>query len=381
MDKHEVLPFKVGQLAEARSFLSGYRSAWFRCKIKEITRIRGRIVHALEYFDFPDEKVKLTRLYQVPPLYGKKSKGIKRWLMVRPCYPPVYHKSQMPHVREISEVAVIVDGVWKVGDLVDWWTDGCYWSGTITQILANGRIQIELPHPPLGEGASYEVSCNDLRPSLDWSPDIGWTVPSSMDGENIRCCARLIQPKNPAAGAFPEIHAMEEGRKYSEDTAGSSFNVSISSHRSDNSLPAPDKSKRSRTGELLEQPLSTVPKETMLITETNMEAGMGDNGAGKTSCSDSVSSSHGRDASAEVTGQNVGEDLHCPSGSKKSRDTEGVLSNSMCSDTLEAAILDLEELANKVKWLKGILQFGVPLSTTARPSWKFVEQRPSSVPK
>ena len=33
MDKHDHLPFKVGQFAEARSFLQGFRGAWFRCKV------------------------------------------------------------------------------------------------------------------------------------------------------------------------------------------------------------------------------------------------------------------------------------------------------------------------------------------------------------
>lgn len=32
----------------------------------------------------------------------------------------------------------------------------------------------------MGEGALYEVSFKDLRPSLEWSPDFGWTVPTSQ---------------------------------------------------------------------------------------------------------------------------------------------------------------------------------------------------------
>lgn len=34
MAKEYQLPFKVGQSAEARSFQSGFRSAWFRCKVR-----------------------------------------------------------------------------------------------------------------------------------------------------------------------------------------------------------------------------------------------------------------------------------------------------------------------------------------------------------
>lgn len=32
--------------------------------------------------------------------------------------------------------------------------------------------------PPMGEGSSYVASFSDLRPSLDWSPEDGWTLPT-----------------------------------------------------------------------------------------------------------------------------------------------------------------------------------------------------------
>lgn len=35
---------------------------------------------------------------------------------------------------------------------------------------------MDLLLPPMGEGSSYEVSIQDLRPSLDWSPEDGWRV-------------------------------------------------------------------------------------------------------------------------------------------------------------------------------------------------------------
>ena len=104
---------------------------------------------------------------------------------------------------------------------------------------------------------------------------------------------------------------------------------------------------------------------------------------GKTSWSDSVSSSHVRDALAETAGNDtVGEDQDCYSGSPKKMRIGGTISlNSMSSDTLEAAVMDLEELANRVKWLKGILESGVPFSNGVRPAWKFVEHRGSARPK
>ncbi|KAK8592032.1 hypothetical protein V6N13_062622 [Hibiscus sabdariffa] len=56
MDPHN-LPFEVGQLVETRSFLHGFRGAWFRCKIKEISWKNKELGHSLEYVDFPDERI------------------------------------------------------------------------------------------------------------------------------------------------------------------------------------------------------------------------------------------------------------------------------------------------------------------------------------
>ncbi|KAL0348962.1 UNVERIFIED_CONTAM: hypothetical protein Sangu_1124000 [Sesamum angustifolium] len=57
------------------------------------------------------------------------------------------------------------------------------------------RCKIELHPPPLGEGSSYEIHLKDIRPSLDWSPQCGWTVPN-QEGDTGRACAQLIKPVN-----------------------------------------------------------------------------------------------------------------------------------------------------------------------------------------
>ena len=64
--------------------------------------------------------------------------------MVRPRFPPVYRKGQMPDANTISEavVVVLVNNTWKVGDLIDWWEDGCYWSGSITKILKDDKVEV-----------------------------------------------------------------------------------------------------------------------------------------------------------------------------------------------------------------------------------------------
>lgn len=67
----------------------------------------------------------------------------KLHLMVRPCFPPLYTESQMANLDKISGLIAIVVDEWKVGDLVDWWFDGCYWSGRITCLLGSNRVQVK----------------------------------------------------------------------------------------------------------------------------------------------------------------------------------------------------------------------------------------------
>ncbi|KAI7745390.1 hypothetical protein M8C21_011209 [Ambrosia artemisiifolia] len=229
------LNFQVGQLAEMKSFEDGFRCAWFRCKIKDIDLKKKMILP--EYYDFDPAELTWEEIYQEGPS-SRKSKRVKRYLMMRPEYPMTYKKSEnMPPLDSISQVCVIVDGTWKVGDLVDWFTDGCYWSATVVKVLSNDKFQIEifyesagklakqkalctfenisfmmtiiatfrkehkveLPRPPLGNGEEgkegkydYEACCKDFRPSLIWSATKGWTLPTV---EGRTCDAQLIFPR------------------------------------------------------------------------------------------------------------------------------------------------------------------------------------------
>ncbi|XP_055813653.1 uncharacterized protein LOC129883100 isoform X2 [Solanum dulcamara] len=256
MDQKYRLPFKAGQIAEARCLTVGYRGAWFRCKIHEISRRGGHWTALLEYFDYPDEKWAWTELYQ------------KSQLMLRPEYPPVHLKNKLSDVNSNSNVTIVVDGTWKAGNLVDWWYENCYWSGKVTKLLGNGKAKIELVPTPLGEGGTYEGFVKDMRPSLDWSPKFGWVVPASQDGESSRQYPQLIKPVSQG-----------EGRRDGQATTRLSSN---------SSLPALE------------------------------------------------------------------------------------------SDALEASILELEELAKKMSWLKRFMERGRPLSDGVTPSWKFVKHRRTS---
>lgn len=62
--------------------------------------------------------------------------------MLRPSFPTIVRESEKHDIN--SEVIVIVDDAWKVGDLVDWFTDGCFWSGEVTKILGKDKVQVTL---------------------------------------------------------------------------------------------------------------------------------------------------------------------------------------------------------------------------------------------
>ncbi|THU66884.1 hypothetical protein C4D60_Mb05t18890 [Musa balbisiana] len=187
--------------AESKSFMIGYRSAWFRCKIKSMTFRKRQIGYFLEFFDYPDEKIRWTKLYQNSLQQPDQAlEEGKLELMVRPPFPPFFRKSQLPKFCPTSDVIAITNDTWKVGDLVDWWYDSCYWSGRVSELLKDDHIKINLPKPPVGEGNSYIAHCKDLRPSLDWTPENGWMLPVRKEHGNFDSCAILIHRNS--YGAF-----------------------------------------------------------------------------------------------------------------------------------------------------------------------------------
>ena len=174
-----------------------------------------------------------------------------------------------------------------------------------------------------------------------------------------------------------------EGRTDSQGMAGSSLkcNPSFSCQSSDCLSSPLDGSEHSSEKEMTEQPLNIADsKKRNMILETRMDLQKGDMGIGATSSSASVLSSYNGDTSeAMIIG---GRDQCGSSGPSKKRGIDGIIGlNSMHSDTLEAAILDLEELVNKIKWIKGILEPGISLPNTLRPPWRFRENYAPSTPK
>lgn len=103
--------------------------------------------------------------------------------------------------------------------------------------------------------------------------------------------------------------------------------------------------------------------------------------AGSKSGGTSISSSHIMDASIENF-ERTASNSRCNDDdypAKKMRSNLSLCLNSMSSNTMESAILDLEELVNKIKWLRAVLKSEVPLSGAKRPSWEFLQHHASCI--
>ncbi|MCL7045244.1 hypothetical protein MKW94_024425, partial [Papaver nudicaule] len=301
-------------------------------------------------------------LYRLNP--AEKSTGVKKkHLMLRPGYPQIYHKSQMPDVSDFSEVVGILDRPWKAGDMVDWLKDGCYWSACIADVQDDDIVQVQCPRAPAGEGGSYVVPCKELRPSLDWTPELGWTAPISK--VTSEPCVRLVHPKNPG-----RIRNSIFGTGV---TSPFKFSPSsVSSHGSASSFPPGFSSVSS------DRKIPIKPSGGLLNKQKTGSENTKNGGADKTTSSLSVSSSHG-DTCESVSGRNKlpPRDRSNSRGSFKKMRKSETEPNSTMSDMIESSIMDLEELVNRVKWLKGALEYGAEFSTTMKPSWKFLETHAS----
>lgn len=187
-----------------------------------------------------------------------------------------------------------------------------------------------------------------------------------------------INTATPAAGHMKwDIDYKDEGSKDVGDKTVSQINASISSHNSANSLRASKKSDSRKTRDMSGVSGSIVPKIRRL-----KDLDVRDSGIEKPNLSDSVSSSHIKCASTETAVHTGTEDLYNSEGALKKVKTGGSPPlNITVSDSMDAVLMNLEELANKIQWLKGILNFGIPMPNGTTPSWKLVEHRGSSSPK
>ncbi|KAI3925395.1 hypothetical protein MKW92_023534 [Papaver armeniacum] len=348
--------FKVGQQVEAKSFEEGYRGAWFRCKIKGSKKGKEPTV-ALDYVDYNDYKNYWINFYEYHQFSAEKySDSENRHLMLRPSYPQIYHQSQMPDTCEVLETVGIVDGTWEVGDMVDWFRKGCYWSAQITKVLDEKNVEIQLPEPPMGEGETYKALCKDLRPSLDWTPKLGWTLPILEVGKNFHRCVRLMQPKGPG-----KVRKDETSFVSSHTSAGSATQESpIDSPGRENLKQASVikiKSSLAEPPELSSHSLESHSRNLQNKEKADASSIQNDGAAEQSSWSDSVSSRGGDDCETVLPRNNMASRDQSDScgSSKKMRKSEDEV-NSTSSDTIESSIIGLQELVNRVRLLKRLLE-------------------------
>ncbi|KAI3871524.1 hypothetical protein MKW98_011579 [Papaver atlanticum] len=352
--------FKVGQQVEAQSFEEGYRGAWFRCKIKGCKKGKEPTV-ALDYIDYNDYKNYWINLYEYHQFPAEKhSDSENRHLMLRPSYPQIYHKSQMPDTCEVLETVGIVDGTWEVGDMVDWFKKDCYWSARITKVLDEKNVEIQLPEPPMGEGKTYKALCKDLRPSLDWIPKLGWTLPIFEVGKNFRHCVRLIQPKSSGKVGKNAACSSETSSYVSSHTSAGSTPQELPVDSSGKENLKQDsvvtiKSSLAEPPELSSHSLESLSRNLQNKQKTDTSS-IQNNGAEISCWSDSVSSQCCDDCETTLPRNNMASRDQSDScgSSKKMRKSEDEV-NSTSSDTIESSIICLQELVNRVRLLRRLL--------------------------
>ncbi|XP_044351800.1 uncharacterized protein [Triticum aestivum] len=224
-----ILPFKVGDAVEIRSYNVGYRGAWFRCKITDMCIRSGHMECQVEYIDYPDERRKWNRLYKIPPKCRNQKASQNREIMLRPPFPQWCWENDICEHGQQMDVVAVVSSPWKVGDLIDWWYTDCFWTGKIIELLDDDKVKIICPEIPLGEGGCWVAHPKDLRPALDWSLEKGWSAPLSQENGKCWHTARLIAGNQDTLSSSSDEDDIEQscdGNKVLQKCLNGSFDSS-----------------------------------------------------------------------------------------------------------------------------------------------------------
>ncbi|KAJ3669446.1 hypothetical protein LUZ60_011396 [Juncus effusus] len=398
------LPFKIGEEIEVRSFMRGYRGGWFRCKIQDIKMKRGHVEeYCVEHCDFPEEELTWTKPYVTP----RKDLWFKTELMVRPPFPSFLKVSELAEQDPATDIKAVVADAWRVGDSVDLWYEDVYWSGKITRFLNDGLVEVELPKPPIGEGGLYSGSIMNLRPTLHWSPKTGWTVPiSTVNGESWYT-ARMINTRD-SEWVSKANDLKEEILSCSNATSGAPAEPSNSELSPLINTKKPGSERVSKANDLKTN--NGVKKETPSCSNATTSNAPVEPSKSNTEASGSMSSSdseflqftrknankkakHGivlsddddiskDEKKNDDIGNNKNDNGRNDNDLKDGDDFVGRICSSNSSkayvrqrDPIDSSIMELEELANKLRWMKGALEFGVRWSKDVKPSWKFLTKK------
>ncbi|XP_048561217.1 uncharacterized protein LOC125542294 isoform X1 [Triticum urartu] len=247
-----ILPFKIGDFAEAKCFDEGFKGAWFRSKIKDMRVTEsGHLEYYLEYIDYTEEANEWIGVFQKNPfnqacLEGKSNGSTE--IMLRPSFPRWYRGQQAPKHFPKSEVIARVHDTWKVGDWVDWHNKDCYWTGQIIELTSKNVVEVKFLDHPMGEGQQCLAKKKDLRPALDWSIIKGWTVPLSATSYSVSIYGQAKGKSWQAAHLVHPKSNVEERSSTDEDEAlGSSSTVKT--HSSDRNIVSKLRNQRMATHE------------------------------------------------------------------------------------------------------------------------------------
>ncbi|KAH7299303.1 hypothetical protein KP509_24G004400 [Ceratopteris richardii] len=352
----------------------------------------------MHYVDFPDEKANFMKAYQHDPS-GKK----KKMLMVRPSYPPIYMATDESIIQTGNGPVVVVNGNWSIGDHVDWYADGCFWIARITAIFSKESVQVELLNAPFGEGGSYEAPVKDIRPSLDWSIDRMWTVPSMKEpgGVPIRepnFSLSGVDNLEPVKRKYGLPSSVFENVKDSDTWHASSWSSEMVIDELSQAIPPKDdlamKTINTQKSEASDYTRVTILSTDHLspsnsskqeqasndcngqeqksqldvkVMETCQTFDLDDKTSLKQKALDIVSSNN-------VTGFDAGElhileDFYTFLEDKKHLD--------LTDEKLGSSIVALEELISRVAWLKGVMQLGLKgwCEDRRKRKWAFCERK------
>ncbi|KAM0909590.1 hypothetical protein ACQ4PT_014719 [Festuca glaucescens] len=212
-----ILPFEIGDFAESKTFVEGFRGAWFRSKINDMRVTEsGNLEYYLEYIDYTEEANEWVGVFQKNPFNPacqKRKSSAGSQIMLRPRFPKWYRGDQVPDNFSKSELIASVHGTWKVGDSVEWLCEDCYWTAKVVRLISEDVVEVVLFEPPIGEGGPpHPANHKDLRPALDWSIIEGWTVPLSAANGKCWYAARLIHPTDIEESNTDEEEALENLR-------------------------------------------------------------------------------------------------------------------------------------------------------------------------
>lgn len=388
-----ILPFKVGDVIESRSFTVGYRGAWFRCKISDMSIRYGHMECQLEYMDYPGEKKSWTRLYKILPKCRNHKAGQSRAIMVRPPFPQWYCETHIPEHCQKADVVAIVSGLWKVGDLVDWWYTGCFWTGKITELLGDDKFKIVCPEVPMGEGGCYDVDDMDLRPALDWSLENGWSTPLSQENGECWYTARLIT-QNPDAGSSSSDEDIEQpydGKEEVQKCLNGAFHT-------------PEKEIQKCLTGASDAPEEMVDSDVKLPANSCCMKIPAHNEEEPQKCinKESGTSMEAIDSKVELAHENseccINKQADCPSSpmTNSGKSTNIFLTNDQLRTVsfkkhktstepelphiVGGPMLEQEKVANKIRLAEDLLlsMSSAPQNAPPMPSWKFLENNPSA---